>query len=68
MAELSEDTVIRWSLLGDEKQYFLSAMSKLYTELNKVGFNDRAGLTRNERMAFNDVVEQIATKNFECDE
>lgn len=63
--ELSEETLCRWSLVGDDREYFLSAMSKFYQELNKVGFNDRLGLSRDERIVFNDVCEQLAKINLE---
>lgn len=62
MTDVKTETMTQWSLMDYDKIYFLAAMSKLYKEVNKVGF-DHLGLTREERYAFNDVVEQLAINN-----
>jgi len=63
--EVIEEKLCRWSVVGDDREYFLSAMSKIYKALNVCGFSDRFGLSKDERIVFNDVVEQIALKNLE---
>jgi len=65
MVEVEEQTLCRWSLVGEDKGCFLSAMSKIYSKLNEVGFSDRMGLSRDERIVFNDVVTQLAIQNNE---
>jgi len=65
MSEVQEDTFCQWQIHEDDKKYFLGAMSKIYKAINVCGFSDRFGLDKNERLVFNDVVEQIALKNLE---
>jgi len=67
MMEATQDTLVRFSLVGNDKQCFLSALAKIYREINKPGFN-KWGLEKDELIVFNDVVEQIAINNVESND
>ena len=62
---IDTDTLIRWSFTDFDKPLFLSAIAKVYKELNKVGFSAKMELTREELDVFNDFVEQVAADNSE---
>ena len=61
MADLQEQDLVRWDVLGEDKHFFRSAMAKIWKELNKPGFSKKMGLTIDELEVFNDVVEQLAS-------
>jgi hypothetical protein len=60
---IEQEQFYSWTLAGDDKPYFISAMARIYQEINKCGFSAKMGLSTLELEIFNDVVEQLGGIN-----
>lgn len=60
--DIEENPMLQIILSGTGIQEFRSAVAKIYQHMNRPGY-DHMGLTKEERWAFNEVVETMANES-----